>query len=156
MRLRLLAAGTRLERWVDLAFEDYAARLAHELPLELFENELGRRGKSVPVSRAVEEEGKRMLARILPGDYVVALEVTGRAHTTEALAQWLGRRQADGRDVVFLIGGPDGLAAQCLARANESLSLSPLTLPHALARVVLAEQVYRVLSLARGHPYHRA
>ena len=156
MRLRLLAAGTKLPRWVNEAFGDYASRLARDLPLELTEIELGRRAKSVPVERAVRGEGERMLGALQVGDYVVALDVGGRAYSTEALGHWLARRQADGRDVVFLIGGPDGLAPQCLARADERLSLSPLTLPHGLARVLLAEQVYRVVSLAKGHPYHRA
>lgn len=97
-----------------------------------------------------------MLAAIGSADYVVALEVTGRRLTTEALAEWYERRRQDGRDLVFLIGGPDGLAPDCVARANDSLSLSDLTLPHGLARVLLAEQIYRVISLSRGHPYHRA
>lgn len=156
MRLRLLAAGTRLPRWVDEAYRDYAERLGRDLPLDLTEIELGRRGRSGPVEQAIRDEGRRMLAAIAAGDYVVALDVGGRAHTTETLAQWLTRRQEDGRDVVFLIGGPDGLAAECRERANERLSLSNLTLPHGLARVVLAEQLYRVHSLLKGHPYHRA
>ncbi len=156
MRVRLLAAGTRLPRWVDEAYRDYADRLGRELPIELTEIELGRRAKGGPVEQAIREEGRRMLGAIAPGDYVVALDVGGRSHTTEALAQWLERRQADGRDIVFLIGGPDGLSAECRDRANERLSLSPLTLPHGLARVVLVEQIYRVVSLLKGHPYHRA
>lgn len=156
MRLRLLAAGTRLPRWVDEAYRDYADRLSHDAPLDLSEIELGRRGKGAAVEQAIRDEGRRMLAAIHGGDYVVALDVGGRSYTTEALAQWLERRQADGRDIVFLIGGPDGLAPECRERANERLSLSALTLPHGLARVVLAEQIYRVVSLQKGHPYHRA
>ena len=97
-----------------------------------------------------------MLAAVDPGDFVVTLEVTGKRLTTEQLAQWFEKRRADGRDVAFLIGGPDGLAGECLARADERLSLSDLTLPHGLARVLLVEQLYRVLTLSRGHPYHRA
>lgn len=156
MRLRLLAAGTRLPRWVGEAYRDYADRLAHDLPLELTEIELGRRGKGVDVALAVREEGRRMLGHIEAGDYVVALDVGGRAYDTAELARWLDKRRADGRDVVFLIGGPDGLAGDCRQRVNERLSLSMLTLPHGLARVVLAEQIYRVVSLGKGHPYHRA
>jgi len=156
VRLRLLAAGTRLPRWVDEAYRDYADRLGREVPLELTEIELGRRGKAGPVGQAIRDEGRRMLAALNGGDYVVALDVGGRAHTTQALAQWFEKRQSDGRDVVFLIGGPDGLADECRERADERLSLSPLTLPHGLARVVLAEQIYRVVSLLKGHPYHRA
>ncbi len=152
----MLAAGTRLPRWVDEAYAEYAGRFGNDCRLDLTEIELGRRGKGLPTEGATREEGRRMLASIDPGDFVVALEVSGRRLTTELLAQWFDRRRADGRDVVFLIGGPDGLAADCLARANERLSLSDLTLPHGLARVLLVEQLYRVLSLSRGHPYHRA
>ena len=156
MRLRLLAAGTRSPRWVEEAYRDYADRLGRDTPLDLVEIELGRRGKGAPVEQAIRDEGRRMLAAIEGSDYVVALDVGGRSYTTESLAQWFERRQADGRDVVFLIGGPDGLAQECRERANERLSLSALTLPHGLARVVLAEQIYRVVSLHKGHPYHRA
>ncbi len=156
MRLRLLAAGTRLPRWVGEAYSDYAERLGNDGRLELTEIELGRRTKGASTSAATRDEGRRMLAAIGSADYVVALEVTGRRLTTEALAEWYERRRQDGRDLVFLIGGPDGLAPDCVARANDSLSLSDLTLPHGLARVLLAEQIYRVISLSRGHPYHRA
>ena len=155
MRVRLLAAGTKLPRWVDEAYADYAQRLSRDFPLELTEIELGRRTKSVALEQAIRDEGRRMLALIGAGDYVVALDVEGRTHTTEALAVWFERRQTDGRDVVLVIGGPDGLAPQVRERANERLSLSALTLPHGLARVVLAEQIYRVHSLQKGHPYHR-
>jgi 23S rRNA (pseudouridine1915-N3)-methyltransferase len=140
---------------VDEAYADYAQRLSRDFPLELTEIELGRRTKSVAPEQAIRDEGRRMLALIGSGDYVVALDVEGRTHTTEALAVWFERRQADGRDVVLVIGGPDGLAPQVRERANERLSLSALTLPHGLARVVLAEQIYRVHSLQKGHPYHR-
>jgi 23S rRNA (pseudouridine1915-N3)-methyltransferase len=156
VRLTILAAGTRLPRWVDEGYADYAGRFGHDCRLELHEIELGRRGKGLPTEAAIRDEGRRMLALLDPGDFVVALEVSGKRQTTELLAAWFDRRRADGRDLVFLIGGPDGLAPECLARANERLSLSDLTLPHGLARVLLVEQLYRVLSLSRGHPYHRA
>ena len=156
MRLKMLAAGTRLPRWVDEAYADYAGRFGHDCRLDLTEIELGRRGKGLPTEAATREEGRRMLAAVDPGDFVVTLEVTGKRLTTEQLAQWFEKRRADGRDVAFLIGGPDGLAGECLARADERLSLSDLTLPHGLARVLLVEQLYRVLTLSRGHPYHRA
>ena len=97
-----------------------------------------------------------MLAAIDPADYVVALDVTGKSLSTEQLAKWLAERLGDGRDVLFLVGGPDGLAPECLQRANLRLSLSAFTLPHALVRVVLAEQIYRAQSVLKGHPYHRA
>lgn len=156
VRLKVLAAGTRMPGWVNEAYDDYASRLAHDLRLELTEIELGRRTKGSAPEAARRDEGRRMLLQIAAADFVVALDVGGRRHTTEGLADWFARRQQDGRDIVFLIGGPDGLAAECVSRANERLSLSDLTLPHGLVRVLLAEQLYRIVSLARGHPYHRA
>jgi 23S rRNA (pseudouridine1915-N3)-methyltransferase len=91
-----------------------------------------------------------------PKDYVVAMEVSAKAMTTAELSAWLAVRLREGRPLALLIGGPDGLAPQCRERADQSWSLSPLTLPHALVRVVLAEQIYRAMSMLAGHPYHRA
>jgi 23S rRNA (pseudouridine1915-N3)-methyltransferase len=163
MRARLLAVGTRLPAFVREGYEEYARRLPKATPLELHEIPAGgsagaSRGRSGGAAdRARLGEGARMLATLAlwPGSYVVALEVAGRACDTAGLAAWWSRRLQDGRDLAFLIGGPDGLAPACLARADERLSLSPLTLPHGLVRVVLAEQLYRVASLGQGHPYHR-
>jgi len=103
----------------------------------------------------VEDEGRRMLIAIDPDEYVVALEVRGKSFSTEELAKWLGQRLQEGRDVALLIGGPDGLAAECRKRGNLHWSLSPLTLPHALVRIVVVEQLYRAMSILKGHPYHR-
>jgi len=156
MKLRVLAAGTRLPAWVDDACSDYAKRFGSDLRFELVEIAVAGRGPGADVARAVAREGERMLAAIRDGDFVVALEVGGKAMTTADLARWLGGRMQDGRDLVFLIGGPDGLARACRDRADFSWSLSTLTFPHGLARVVLIEQLYRALSLKKGHPYHRA
>ena len=97
-----------------------------------------------------------MLAALGKDDYVVALEITAKTMNTEQLSAWLAERMRDGRSLALLIGGPDGLSAQCRDRADQSWSLSPLTLPHGLVRVVVAEQLYRATSLLAGHPYHRA
>lgn len=156
MLIRVLAVGTRMPAWVEAGVEDYTRRLGPEVRLEIDELPLGKRTANDKSSRAVAEEGKRMLAAIDPGDYVVALDVTGKSLSTEQLAKWLAERLGDGRDVLFLVGGPDGLAPECLQRANLRLSLSAFTLPHALVRVVLAEQIYRAQSVLKGHPYHRA
>lgn len=156
MKCRLIAAGTRLPTWIDEGFRDYQQRLRKPLALELREIPVAaRRGGENPRA-AIAREGEQMLAAIEAGDYVVALEVTGNALSTEKFAEWLARRLQDGRNLALLIGGPDGLALDCLRRADFRWSLSPLTLPHALARVVVAEQLYRATSLLAGHPYHRA
>ena len=156
MRVRVVAAGTRLPAWVDAGFAEYARRMPPESPLELKEIAVSRGGGAGDGSRALKEEGERMLAQVPAGSWTVALEVTGRPLDTVALTRWWAARLNDGRDLTFLIGGPDGLAAPCLERAEERLSLSALTFPHGLVRVLLAEQLYRAASLLKGHPYHRA
>ena len=155
MRMRLLAAGTRMPGWVDAGFADYAGRLRGEYRLELVEIALGERGGG-DVRRAVEAEGRRMLGAAGERAHLVALQVGGRALTTEQLARWLEERACDGDAPVFCIGGPDGLAAEVDARARLRWSLSTLTLPHGLARIVVAEALYRAVSLIKGLPYHRA
>lgn len=156
MRVRLIAAGARQPEWVRQGYSEYAQRLGPELRLDLVEIPVTRRGTAGIVGRAVATEARRMLAALQAGDHVVALEVGGRAWSTPELARWLGRRLAAGRGLALLIGGPDGLGQEVLARADERWSLSPLTLPHGLVRIVVAEQLYRAASLLRGHPYHRA
>ncbi len=155
MRMRLLAAGTRMPDWVDAGFDDYATRLRGDYRLELTEIALGDRS-SGDVRRAVEAEGKRMLAAAGEKPYVVALQVGGRALTTEQLARWLADRAREGDSPTFCIGGPDGLATEIDSQARLRWSLSALTLPHGLARVVVAEALYRAVSLIKGLPYHRA
>jgi 23S rRNA (pseudouridine1915-N3)-methyltransferase len=152
--MRLLAAGTRMPGWVDAGFRDYADRLRGDYRLELTEIPLGSRG-SGDVRRAVEAEGKRMLAAAGDQGHLVALQVGGRSLSTADLAQWLEARARDGDSPVFCIGGPDGLAPDMDARARLRWSLSALTLPHGLTRVVVAEALYRAVSLIKGLPYHR-
>ena len=154
MRLRLIAAGTKLPQWMNDGVADYAARLQGEYKFELIEIPLGQRAGH-DVARAIAQEGERML-KAIGNDYVVALQVTGKAMSTEQLVKFLEARSHDGRDVVFCIGGPEGLARDVDARAQFKWSLSPLTLPHGLARVVAAEALYRAVSVIKGQPYHRA
>jgi len=142
LRVRLIAAGTRLPDWINDGVADYAKRYAHGLKFELIE---------IPLAK----EAERMQAAIGARDYVVALEVEGRSMTTPELARWLEARRTDGRDLALLVGGPDGLDAALSARADFRWSLSPLTWPHGLVRVMVAEQLYRAQSLLQGHPYHR-
>jgi 23S rRNA (pseudouridine1915-N3)-methyltransferase len=140
--------------WVNEGFEEYTRRLQARLPINLIEIPAVRRG-SGDLPRAMAEEGRRQLAATRPGDYLVALDERGKVRTSVAVSQWLGERMQAGQDLGILIGGADGFAPEVLARANERWSLSSLTLPHALVRVVLAEQLYRAVTLLDGHPYHR-
>ena len=156
MQINLIAVGTRMPAWVNDGYQEYARRMPQECGLRLTEIPLGQRSKSQPVDRAVNEEGKRMLAAISDRQRVVALDVNGRGWSTEQLAEALCEWLQDGRDVALLVGGPDGLASSCLARAEQRWSLSPLTLPHPLVRILLAEQLYRAWTLTCGHPYHRS
>jgi 23S rRNA (pseudouridine1915-N3)-methyltransferase len=156
MKCRLIAAGTRLPDWVNAGFLEYQKRLRTPLVLELQEIAVATRRAGENPQRAVAREGDDMLAALKPDDFVVALEVAGKSMSTEKLSEWLDERLRDGRPLALLIGGPDGLAPQCRKRANHSWSLSALTLPHALVRIVVAEQIYRAMSLRAGHPYHRA
>lgn len=155
MRIRLLAVGTRMPAWVTTGFEEYVKRLPAELSLELVELNLGHRGKNADTVRAIAREGDDMLAAIGKGDRVVALDVQGKAWSTEQLANQLEGWQMDGRNISLLVGGPDGLDPRALALADQRWSLSPLTLPHPLVRVLLAEQIYRAWTITKGHPYHK-
>jgi 23S rRNA (pseudouridine1915-N3)-methyltransferase len=155
MILRVVAAGTRMPDWVDAGFADYAGRLRGDYRLELVEIPLARRG-SGDLRRAVLEEGRRMLAAAGERSLVVALQVEGRQLSSDHLARWLADRAMAGDQPVFCIGGPDGLSPEIDAQARLRWSLSALTLPHGLARVVVAEALYRAVSLIKGLPYHRA
>lgn len=156
MRLRLICVGQKMPDWVSQGYTDYARRMPPELPLELVEIPMAHRGKNPDIARLMQKESDSILSATGPRDRVVALEVDGRPWSTEKLASQLESWQQDGRDVSFLVGGPDGLADACRQRADQLWSLSPLTLPHPLVRILLAEQLYRAWSITRNHPYHRA
>jgi 23S rRNA (pseudouridine1915-N3)-methyltransferase len=156
MKCRLIAAGTRLPDWINSGFEEYRRRLRTPLILELQEVAVASRHAGEDPKRAIHREGADMLALIGRDDYVVALEIGAKTMSTEQLSAWLAERLRAARPLALLIGGPDGLAAECRTRADQSWSLSPLTLPHGLVRVIVAEQIYRAMSLQAGHPYHRA
>ena len=156
MDIKLIAVGTRMPAWVSEGYREYARRLPRECSLSLTEIPLGQRSRSGSVQRAVGEEGRRMLAATGAGRRVIALDIGGRSWSTGQLAEQLALWLQDGRDIALLVGGPDGLAPDCLQRAEQRWSLSPLTLPHPLVRVMLAEQLYRAWSIISGHPYHRA
>ncbi|MCC8364561.1 23S rRNA (pseudouridine(1915)-N(3))-methyltransferase RlmH [Lysobacter sp. A6] len=156
MKARLIAVGERAPAWVADGFAEYRKRLSHWLPLELIEIEPGLRGKGRDAARATADEGARVMAAIPKGALVVALEVRGKVWSSEQLAQRMETWRSAGRDLCFLIGGPEGHAPEVLARADEQWSFGPLTLPHMLVRLVLAEQLYRANAMLANHPYHRA
>jgi 23S rRNA (pseudouridine1915-N3)-methyltransferase len=156
MDINLIAVGTRMPAWINDGYREYARRMPRECCLKLTEIPPGQRTRSASVPRAIEAEGKRMLDAASPGQRVIALDVQGQGWSTRQLADQLRLWMQDGRDVALLVGGPDGLSEACLARAEQRWSLSPLTLPHPLVRVVLAEQLYRAWTVTTGHPYHRA
>lgn len=155
MRLRIIAIGTKMPDWVEAGCNEYLKRLPSELNLEIIELPLGQRGKGADLKRAITREGEAMLKAIGEQDYVIALDVLGKPWSTKQLAIKLQQWQLSGDNFSLLIGGPDGLAPECLKRANSKWSLSALTLPHPLVRILLVEQIYRAGTINSGHPYHR-
>lgn len=155
MKVKLIAVGTRMPDWVSTGYHEFSKRLNDDVRLELVEIAAGKRGKSVDIARLTEKEGEAQLAAVANNDRVIALEVHGKPWSTEDLSQKLRQWLAEGRNISLLVGGPEGLSADASARADEQWSLSPLTLPHPLVRVLLAEQIYRAWTLLKGHPYHR-
>jgi 23S rRNA (pseudouridine1915-N3)-methyltransferase len=151
--MRVIAVGTRMSAWVDAACQDYLRRLRGADAIELIEIAPARRSSGV--DQAARREGERILALLAPRDHAVVLDERGRSFTSLQLSGWLGERRAQGGSLSFIIGGPDGLADEVRARAQLVWSLSPLTFPHALVRVLLIEQLYRATTLLAGHPYHR-
>jgi 23S rRNA (pseudouridine1915-N3)-methyltransferase len=145
VRVRIVAVGTRMPEWVRQAYDDYTGRMRSSMRIDLEE---------LPVGKSKTEEEKRFLERV-GDDYLVALDEHGKSLTTVELAKWLSQRQQDGRNLAFVIGGPDGLGPEILRKAALRWSLSALTFPHAMVRVILAEQLYRAHSVLQNHPYHR-
>jgi 23S rRNA (pseudouridine1915-N3)-methyltransferase len=141
--------------WVRESFDDYLGRLGPALKISLTEIEPGPRSSARPAAQATQIEGSRILSALRPDEFVVSLDENGKEMSTRELASWLAKRLREGQDLAFLIGGPDGLAADVLGRSNFKWSLSRLTFPHALVRVVLAEQLYRAHTVLSNHPYHR-
>jgi 23S rRNA (pseudouridine1915-N3)-methyltransferase len=155
MKLLLVAVGQRQPAWAEAAFDDFAKRFPPECRLELKAVKAEPRSGGKPVAALMAAEAQRLAAALPRSARLVALDERGERRSTAQLAERLRFWLADGRDVAFVIGGPDGLDAALKSRADETLRLSDLTLPHALARVLLAEALYRAWSVTAGHPYHR-
>ncbi len=156
MKLHILCIGRRIPTWISEGYREYARRLPPECALNLIEIEPAQRARNLPADQVRAEEGRRLLKAAPKGAELIALDEHGQPWSTQDLAQRLRLWLADGRDRVFLIGGAEGLADDCLKQASAIWSLSALTLPHQLVRILLAEQLYRAWSLIQGHPYHRA
>lgn len=156
MRLTVITVGGKMPAWVDQGVAEYSKRLPREIRLQWRELPLARRGGDSTPEQLREREGEQILKALSAGDRVIALDVRGDSLSTEQLAQQLADWQMSGTNVSLLIGGPDGLSAACLGAARQRWSLSALTLPHPLVRVLLAEQLYRAWTITVGHPYHRA
>jgi 23S rRNA (pseudouridine1915-N3)-methyltransferase len=156
MQIHLIAVGDKMPRWVQQGYDEYAKRLPAECALRLVEVAASRRGKNADIARIRRDETGRLLAALPKDADAIALEVGGRAWSTEQLAAQLDGWMHGGRDVALLVGGPEGLGEAARAAARRQWSLSPLTLPHPLVRVILAEQLYRAWSILNNHPYHRA
>lgn len=155
MKLHLIAVGHRMPGWIDAGYDDYARRMPPDLPLALAEIKPGHRVAGEDGARARQLEAGRILAALPGGCVPVVLDERGMQASTHELASWLRDWMADAVSPAFVIGGADGLDDSVKARAGRLLALSRLTLPHALARVLLAEQLYRAVCIIKGHPYHR-
>lgn len=155
MRAWLIAVSDRAAEWAEAGYQDYAARLRGRLDLRYQQVKLARRGKGFSDSQARLDESTRLLAKVPSGGWRIALDRSGKAWSSRQLAEQLQRWQTDSRLPCFLIGGPDGIESTDLAQCEQRWSLGALTLPHALARVVVAEQLYRAQCILDNHPYHR-
>jgi 23S rRNA (pseudouridine1915-N3)-methyltransferase len=156
MQLLVAAVGQRMPRWVNEAWTEYSRRMPPGLALSLREITLAKRGKNADTKRLKAVESNALFEAMPARARIIALDVQGQSWSTEKLAANLEDWMGDGRDVGFMIGGPDGIAADIMQKADNRWSLGPLTLPHPLVRVVLAEQLYRAWTITQNHPYHRA
>lgn len=155
MVIHLIAVGSKCTQWAETGFKDYQKRLPAECKLNLITIPLSRRSKNSEISKHIVEEEKKILAAIPKLSRTIALDVQGQMLNTQQLAKTLQQWQLERQDVSLLIGGPDGLGEACIKKAERIWSLSLLTLPHALVRIFVAEQIYRAWSLLNNHPYHR-
>lgn len=156
MKVRVLSVGTKMPAWVQAGIVEYSKRLQGELDFTLVEIAMPKRGKTGNIDQCIQKESDALIAAIPSGDHVVALDVAGRSFSTEDLADKVRGFRQQGRNLSLLVGGPDGLGPDCLALAQERWSLSALTFPHPLVRIVITEQFYRAISIIKGHPYHRS
>lgn len=147
--------GQKMPTWVQQGYQEYAKRLPTQCELHLIEIPLTRRGKNADITRIQQDEGKRMLTHISHDSLVIALDERGKTWNTQQLSQQMNNWMQNYTQIALLVGGPEGLAPDCLQQAQQKWSLSALTLPHPLVRIVVAEQIYRAWTVINNHPYHR-
>ncbi len=156
MAVKLIAVGRNMPDWVNEAFHDYVKRLPAEYAIDILEVRPEIRGKNENIAKIIEREGEKIL-KAVPDQYtIIALDERGTPWNTQQLATQLKQWREEQKKICLVIGGPDGLSDACRQRAHQIWSLSPLTLPHPLVRVIIAEQIYRAWSILTHHPYHRA
>ena len=155
MRILVIAVGNKMPAFVTMGFQEYQKRFPRAMTLELVEIPMGRRGTTADVEKLTAQEGRQMLAQVPKGALIVTLDIPGRMYSTPELAEEVRSWKMSGRDVAILIGGPEGLSPECRKAAEKSWSLSRLTMPHPLVRIVMAESLYRAWSITANLPYHR-
>lgn len=156
MKINLIAVGKKMPVWVGKGFQEYVKRMPKELSLNLVEVAGVKNTKNLNVQQIIGCEGKQILQAIPTNNYVVALDIAGKSFSTEQLAMQLQKWRENSRDISILIGGAEGLSDECLNCCEFRWSLSKLTFPHPLVRVIIAEQIYRAWTILAGHPYHRS
>ncbi|MBL4622690.1 MAG: 23S rRNA (pseudouridine(1915)-N(3))-methyltransferase RlmH [Immundisolibacteraceae bacterium] len=156
MQLEIVAVGKKMPGWVDVAFADYQRRFPRNLPVKLQALEASRRTATVNQERGRQVESEQLIAAVASGSRIICLDQGGKSWSTAQVSSQLADWMQDGRSVSLLIGGADGMTEQCLQQADQCWSLSPLTLPHPMVRVILIEQLYRGWSMLQNMPYHRA
>jgi 23S rRNA (pseudouridine1915-N3)-methyltransferase len=155
MKINLIAIGNKMPDWVNIGVNEYQKRLTQDCKLNIQQIAAIKRGKQTDLKKICETEGEKILSRIPNDNRVIALEVKGHNWSTEQLSQQMSQWMLSGQDVSLLVGGPEGLSQDCRDKASQLWSLSPLTLPHPLVRIIVAEQLYRAWSILKNHPYHR-
>lgn len=155
MLIRILAIGTKMPSWINEGYQEYAKRFPPGWSLELCEIPAEKRSKNADLTRIINLEGEKIINQLKPNHRPIVLSISGQAWSTEQLARNLKNWSQEKYNIDLLIGGPDGLSDACLKKAELQWSLSPLTLPHPLVRIILVEQLYRAVSILKNHPYHR-
>ncbi len=156
MKVNLIAIGNKMPDWVNIASDDFLKRLPSEIKVNEIFLPLIKRGKNPDISRIVRDESRKLLNAVPKDSVLVVLDVLGKKVTTMKFSEMLGTWLEQNQNISIIIGGPDGVSDELLAKASIKISLSELTFPHPLVRVVLLEQIYRAWSILNNHPYHRA